>query len=140
MGVVRILLAVWVLVVHSGPLFGVVGPGRPVNLGLNGDMSVTCFFVISGFLIAMIRNRRPTAVRAFYVSRAMRIYALYLLALALTVTVGWLTGLDRGRFEAIGAVIASVIGRPRASNPYRGAASARRARRRVRRRASRRGS
>jgi peptidoglycan/LPS O-acetylase OafA/YrhL len=83
MGMIRFLLAASVVITHSAPLFGKIGPGTGWNIGLNGDMAVSCFFIISGFLITMILHEKYSDLRTFYVTRFLRIYAPYTLALGL---------------------------------------------------------
>lgn len=87
MGMVRFLLASWVVVTHSAPIFGAIGPQSGWTIGLNGDLAVTCFFVISGFLITMILNEKYSSLSRFYVTRSIRIYAPYFVALALAALV-----------------------------------------------------
>src|SRR5688572_32808603 len=96
MGIIRFLLAAFVVIVHSAPLFGEIGPGTTWNIGLNGDMAVSCFFIISGFLITMILDEKYLNLRTFYLTRAVRIYAPYALALALAF-VPYLVGLAPSR-------------------------------------------
>lgn len=75
MGTVRFFLAVAVVITHSTPIFGASY--------MNGDMAVTCFFVVSGFLMAMILDTKYAASpRAFYLNRVLRIYPPYLAGLA----------------------------------------------------------
>jgi len=69
MGIIRTLMAISVLITHTEPLFG-------VRL-LNGDMAITCFFVISGFLMALILDTRYSILRVFYENRLLRIYPPY---------------------------------------------------------------
>jgi peptidoglycan/LPS O-acetylase OafA/YrhL len=68
-GLIRTLLAISVLNTHSEPIFG-------VRLH-NGDMAVTCFYVVSGFLITLILSEKYAQLRAFYINRALRIYVPY---------------------------------------------------------------
>src|SRR5271166_6533432 len=85
MGVLRFILAVCVLLWHSSP--GVIGRF------LYPTLAVQCFYAISGFLIQMViagRYRDDTRWHTrFYISRALRIYPLYLLFFVLSV---WLAG------------------------------------------------
>lgn len=69
MGVIRTLLAVSVLITHSDPIFGITL--------LNGDMAITCFFIMSGFLMALILDSRYNTLKYFYLNRALRIYPPY---------------------------------------------------------------
>jgi peptidoglycan/LPS O-acetylase OafA/YrhL len=75
MGTIRLLLAVSVVITHSAPVFG-------VRL-LSGDMAVTAFFMVSGFLMALILETRYVGrTGAFYLNRILRIYPAYFVALA----------------------------------------------------------
>jgi peptidoglycan/LPS O-acetylase OafA/YrhL len=75
MGTIRLLLALSVLIVHSAPVFGV--------MLLSGDMAITAFFMVSGFLMALILETKYVGrVRAFYLNRILRIYPPYFVALA----------------------------------------------------------
>src|SRR5688572_20654204 len=74
MGTIRLLLALSVVITHSAPVFG-------VRL-LSGDMAVTAFFLVSGFLMALIlESKYAGRVGAFYLNRILRIYPPYLVAL-----------------------------------------------------------
>lgn len=74
MGVIRLLLAISVLITHASPLFGM--------RMLNGDMAVICFFIVSGFLMAMILETKYAGrVQQFAVNRLLRIYPPYFAAL-----------------------------------------------------------
>lgn len=82
MGTLRLLLAVSVVLVHSGPVFG-------LKL-VDGVTAVQAFYVISGFYMAMIlTDKYPATVSGtmlFYGNRFLRIFPLYWVVL--TVTVG----------------------------------------------------
>ncbi len=80
MGTLRSLLAVSVLITHADPIFG-------INL-LNGDFAVTCFYVISGFLITLILSEKyVTETKAFFVNRGLRVYVPYIAALLFSIVV-----------------------------------------------------
>ncbi|HWT94988.1 MAG TPA: acyltransferase [Solirubrobacteraceae bacterium] len=79
MGTIRTLLAVSVLVTHSEPI-------RGLDL-LTADAAVTCFFIVSGFLITLILREKYTDLKVFYVNRGLRIYVPYLTALVLLIVV-----------------------------------------------------
>lgn len=83
MGIIRFLLALSVLVTHSAPLLGFQM--------LNGDQAVVCFFIVSGFLMAMIlETKYRERIKSFYVNRMLRIYPPYLAALLFAAIVFWL--------------------------------------------------
>ncbi len=81
MGVFRLVLAIIVVLTHTSvPLTG---------HALSGRLPVSAFYVISGFYMQYIITTKygGTAhwVRNFYISRAIRLFPLYYLALAATV-------------------------------------------------------
>jgi peptidoglycan/LPS O-acetylase OafA/YrhL len=80
MGTFRTLLAISVLITHSGPIFG-------VKL-LNGDMAIHLFFVISGFLMSLILSEKYSNVRLFYVNRVLRIFPPFWSAVVFTIVLG----------------------------------------------------
>ncbi len=73
MGIIRTLLAVCVIVAHSGPLLGYNSVG--------GKVAVQCFFIISGFYMAMILKEKyqakENAYWLFISNRFLRIFPLY---------------------------------------------------------------
>lgn len=82
MGMLRILLAMAVLLGHTGGIGGYVATGGPV--------AVQAFYIISGFYMGLVLNERydrPALNRVFYVNRAIRIYGMYALFLALYLAV-----------------------------------------------------
>ncbi len=92
MGSIRTLLAISVLVVHADPIFGL-----PL---MNGDMAITCFFMISGFLMALILETKYSSKRRFYLNRALRIYPPYFAALLLSL--GIFLAIDSQRHDPAG--------------------------------------
>ena len=91
MGLLRLLLAVIVLFEHTGGLGGYAMTG--------GQVAVQCFFIISGFYMGLVLNERydrPALNRAFYTNRAIRIFAMYYLFLALHVIVFALVEMQGG--------------------------------------------
>lgn len=82
MGTIRTLLAISVLITHSELIFG-----RQL---LAGDPAVTCFYILSGFLITLILSEKYTDTKIFYINRALRIYVPYLSALAFSIIVFWI--------------------------------------------------
>lgn len=91
MGSIRTLLAISVLVTHADPLFG-------IEL-LNGDMAITCFFMISGFLMALILTEKYDDPGRFYLNRALRIYPPYFAALLLSVAI--FAGIESERHDPL---------------------------------------
>jgi peptidoglycan/LPS O-acetylase OafA/YrhL len=72
MGQFRFLLAISVFLTH------VISPGTFLsNIGFGGANSVEIFFVISGFYIALILDKKYLKIRVFYINRALRIYPTY---------------------------------------------------------------
>src|SRR5215469_18101729 len=78
MGVLRLLLAIAVVLAHiQGCRYAMTG----------GVTSVQCFYIISGFFIAMIlteKYNRPEDVSLFYSNRFLRIYPVYWAVFVLT--------------------------------------------------------
>ena len=96
MGSIRVLLAVAVLVAHTNALFGLQFFG-------GGVIAVECFFVISGFYMALVLSSKYQRVSDFYFNRAVRVYPLYLVvlaAIALAAALYWgITGRWLGAFS-----------------------------------------
>ncbi len=72
MGALRLLLALAVVLDHAGPLGGLRMTG--------GLVAVETFFVISGFYMALVLNRKyvgPGDTAKFYVNRFLRIFPAY---------------------------------------------------------------
>jgi peptidoglycan/LPS O-acetylase OafA/YrhL len=69
----RLLLALAVVLGHFKLLSGTAYPAFPFNLA---DAAVDCFFVVSGFLIAL-SYERTRGISAFYVRRFFRLYPMY---------------------------------------------------------------
>ncbi|WP_207260110.1 acyltransferase [Desulfovibrio sp. Huiquan2017] len=84
MGFIRLLLAFAVFNSHF-PAFGDV----PL---VDGHEAVLTFFAISGFYMALVLDRTYGNVRAFYLSRFLTLYPMYVLALV--ISLGLLTNLD----------------------------------------------
>jgi peptidoglycan/LPS O-acetylase OafA/YrhL len=78
-GILRILLALAVVVGHVSniSLLGIMTPQEAVRI----------FFVISGFYIALILNKKYDSLYLFYSNRFARLYPAY--ALTLLATIGW---------------------------------------------------
>ncbi|MDR6702996.1 acyltransferase [Agrobacterium tumefaciens] len=74
MGYIRFLLAVSVVLAHAGPVYG-------VGMMTGGETSVQAFFILSGFLMALVLNETYTSTSRFYWNRFSRIYSGYMVAL-----------------------------------------------------------
>jgi peptidoglycan/LPS O-acetylase OafA/YrhL len=85
MGLIRFLLACIVVLCHSGNL--------PWYSPIPSDLAVQCFYVISGFYMALILNEKyPKGSHSlFYTNRALKIYPIYWINLILLVIWGVVT-------------------------------------------------
>lgn len=82
MGVLRLLFALSVLVYHAR---------EPQGLFLfNQQAAILSFFIISGFYMALILDGKYQSKFSFYISRALRIFPLYWIALSLTIILGYI--------------------------------------------------
>lgn len=89
MGIFRILLAICVLIFHTGNT-------NIFNLHfMDGRVAVFCFFVISGFYMEMILAQKYTEEKLgksyllrFYMSRFWRLYPAYILIACITLGLG----------------------------------------------------
>src|SRR5438105_3801499 len=82
MGALRLVLALSVALWHAGGISG--------NALIAGEIAVQTFYIISGFVIALVLNERyvgPGGVPRFYRNRALRIFGMYLGVLILAVLV-----------------------------------------------------
>jgi len=82
MGLVRFLLAVTVVINHTGPLFGLVFT--------DAYMAIKVFFIISGFYMSLILSEKytgPGQCRLFYSNRLLRLFPLYWTVLLLSLGV-----------------------------------------------------
>lgn len=81
MGGLRFLLALSVVIAHSGNFLG-------LSLG-DGRMAVQAFYMVSGFYMSLVWTEKysklPNPIRTFYISRFLRIYPLYILVVLITV-------------------------------------------------------
>jgi peptidoglycan/LPS O-acetylase OafA/YrhL len=92
MGILRLLLAVSVVINHTGPILGLTLVGGPV--------AVKAFYIISGFYMSLILNEkytadRPRSYRLFIINRFLRLYPVYWAVLVLTLLLGvavWVFG------------------------------------------------
>ena len=97
MGLLRIILALFVVISHTTAYHSV-----PC---INGPLAVKIFFVVSGFYMALILGEKYTrnghaAVGLFYSNRALRIFPLLWIALALELTRTLLPG-SRNSMETV---------------------------------------
>lgn len=79
-GTIRFILALIVLVAHTSPLF------RPITY-ISADIAVQLFFILAGFYMFLILDKRYNTAMDFYKSRAFRIYPLYFVVAVLTLYV-----------------------------------------------------
>ena len=82
MGLVRFLLAVTVVINHTGPLFGLVFT--------DAYMAIKVFFIISGFYMSLILTEKyagPGQCRLFYTNRLLRLFPIYWTVLLLSLGV-----------------------------------------------------
>ena len=111
MGIFRIVLALSVFAAHAYDAFGANVPLNDwVSLAARGSLhiyvwsghAVFAFFILSGFYMAMVINRKyskvPDGTRRFYFNRALRLYptnwviiAIYALLFVLSATPSFLT-------------------------------------------------
>ncbi|MBR1124572.1 acyltransferase [Bradyrhizobium lablabi] len=87
MGTLRFLFAFAVVGAHVGHL--------PWAIPLGGDTAVQSFYIISGFLIALVWDNKyadqPNGLYLFYTNRAARIYYLYWIVLVISILVALVT-------------------------------------------------
>jgi peptidoglycan/LPS O-acetylase OafA/YrhL len=83
LGAIRFLLAFAVVGAHVGKI--------PYHVPLSSLLAVEAFYIISGFLIALVWDNkyasRPNGLFLFYTNRAARIYWLYWVVLAISIAV-----------------------------------------------------
>lgn len=94
MGVFRFLLALSVLIIHSSPIFGLTL--------IPGYLAVRSFYMISGFLMALIIvEKYQYTTRPYYLfisNRVLRIYPLYLIVIILTILLSVVFGIFLGSY------------------------------------------
>jgi len=79
MGILRILLAIAVVLAHSGPIFGFSY--------LDGTMAVQSFFIVSGFYMSMILTEKYKGADSYVLfisNRLLRLFPTYLFVALLT--------------------------------------------------------
>lgn len=83
MGLLRLLLAVSVVVTHSGSIFGLQFVG--------GATAVQAFFIISGFYMGLILNEKYTESSSYFLfisNRMLRIFPIFLICLLISIFLG----------------------------------------------------
>ncbi|MDB4918773.1 acyltransferase [Mucilaginibacter sp.] len=82
MGLIRFLLACIVVLCHTSALFG--------YSALPADLTVQCFYIISGFYMSLILNEKyqKGSNKLFYRNRVLKIYPIYWLVLTLLIVWG----------------------------------------------------
>jgi len=79
MGAIRFLLAVTVVINHTGPLFGLIFT--------DAYMAIKIFFIVSGFYMSLILSSKyagPGSYRLFITNRFLRLFPAYWVVLALS--------------------------------------------------------
>jgi len=84
-GLIRIYLAICVVAAHSGKILP-----WPIHFGRE---AVQIFYLISGFYMALVLSTKYEDVRAFYLSRFLRIYPVYWLVLIVAVFASLASGM-----------------------------------------------
>ncbi len=81
MGLIRLILAISVVAVHSNGIFGMHF--------INGQVAVQAFYIISGFYMTMILNEKYIGIsgsyKLFITNRLLRLYPIYWAVLICTV-------------------------------------------------------
>ena len=79
MGIIRFILAITIVFVHS--------PWQGLNLFVGSTNALRLFFMISGFLISyvLIEKKSYSTTKAFYINRYLRLYPLYLIVAILSI-------------------------------------------------------
>ncbi len=98
MGTFRLLLAISVVTSHCGPLFNFTG-------FIGGSLSVQCFFMISGFYMALILSSKYNKIsggfKLFLTNRLLRLYPLYWTILLLTAIFFVLLGMNKSAIPVL---------------------------------------
>jgi len=93
MGFLRLILAITVVIAHSQPLFGLSFTG--------GLVAVEVFFIISGFYMSMILDKKYTgkgSYTLFLSNRFLRLYPMFWVVLILTVAASIVSGVVFGEW------------------------------------------
>jgi peptidoglycan/LPS O-acetylase OafA/YrhL len=109
LGTIRFLLAFAVVCAHVGTL--------PFTVSIGGVLAVQSFYIISGFLIALVWTNKyqhlPSGLSLFYSNRAARIYFLYWTVLLISIAVAQATKTFTHNYPAY------FVPQPRALLPYK---------------------
>lgn len=81
MGILRTFLALCVVGAHTEPIFRLSANG--------GTLAVQCFYVISGFYMALVLTEKYSSALTFYKARLLRLLPMYWTALLITVALGF---------------------------------------------------
>src|SRR5262245_49810111 len=99
MGILRLILALSVVAVHAGPVFGLRYFG-------NGVMSVETFFMLSGFYMALVlATRYREHTRDFYFNRFLRLFPVYWIIAGAMLLYALAYEAAMGRGHALGALV-----------------------------------
>jgi peptidoglycan/LPS O-acetylase OafA/YrhL len=85
MGFLRCILAITVVIAHSGPIFGYYFVG--------GVVAVQAFYIISGFYMSLILNEKYAgkgSYKLFITNRFLRLYPIYWIVSGLTVIISFI--------------------------------------------------
>ncbi|MBI3307559.1 MAG: acyltransferase [Candidatus Omnitrophica bacterium] len=94
MGILRLILALGVLLYHSHSPYQMTG----------GSVSVQIFFIISGFYMSLILDRKytgPNRYSLFLSNRFLRIFPPYWVVLFITLLISFLSGFRHGQWAAL---------------------------------------
>ena len=85
MGIIRFLLAISVLVLHTTPIFGLTLVG--------GDVAVQAFYIISGFYMSLVLTDKYETTnwkgyKLFITNRLLKLYPVYWVTLVAFLTLG----------------------------------------------------
>lgn len=84
MGILRTFLALCIVGVHTEPFLS-LGPSA-------GILPVRCFYVISGFYMALVLTEKYSSALPFYKARLLRLLPMYWAALGITIALGYTRG------------------------------------------------
>lgn len=88
MGFLRLFLAISVVVAHAGPMFGYTF--------LGGVASVQIFFIISGFYMTLVLNKKYVGSGSnylFFSNRILRLFPIYIIILFLSILASIISGI-----------------------------------------------